>query len=98
MPDKTIRQEMADILLRSRVTAQELSQALSIKEKEVRYHLEHIARSMVKGKSFVVEPAVCKKCGFVFKKRDKLSIPSRCPVCKEESIQRPKFGIEVTDV
>ena len=94
MPDKTIRQEMADILLDAKMTSLELSQALSVKEKEVVNRLEHIARSVVKGKRFVVEPALCKKCGFLFKKRKRFTIPGRCPVCKGESIERPRFGIE----
>jgi hypothetical protein len=39
-------------------------------------------------------PAVCKKCGFVFAKREKLKRPGKCPVCRGESIREPRFTIE----
>lgn len=92
MPNRTIRQEMVELLKRCMMNSLELSKALSVMEKEVFSHLEHIARS--KGKTFIIEPAVCKRCGFVFKRRERFTIPGRCPLCKGESIERPRFGIE----
>ncbi len=82
---------MVDILKSRMVTSLEISMELSISEKEVFPHLEHIARSM--SRDFVVEPARCRRCGFVFTKRQRLTMPSRCPRCKGESIERQRFGI-----
>jgi len=42
----------------------------------------------------MIVPAECKKCGFVFAKRDKFRKPGKCPVCKGESIQEPWSVIE----
>jgi hypothetical protein len=33
------------------------------------------------------------KCGFIFRKRDRLKKPGRCPVCHGEHIQDPLFSI-----
>jgi len=39
-------------------------------------------------------PAECRECGFVFRKRDRLKAPSRCPVCKGKAISDPSFRVE----
>jgi predicted Zn-ribbon and HTH transcriptional regulator len=36
---------------------------------------------------------VCRKCGFIFPKRERLTTPSRCPMCRQQSIQRPRFAV-----
>jgi hypothetical protein len=41
----------------------------------------------------MVIPAACKKCNFVFRKRDRLKKPGRCPLCHGESIDDPLFHI-----
>jgi transcriptional regulator len=33
------------------------------------------------------------KCGFIFAKRDRLTPPSRCPRCKNEYVENPRFSI-----
>jgi predicted Zn-ribbon and HTH transcriptional regulator len=73
----------------------DLSAELRVSEKEVYGHLEHIQKS-VQRKEFnlVVSPAICQKCGFVFRKRDRLTKPGKCPVCRGEKIQEPLFSIE----
>ena len=73
------------------LTAKELSPLVGISEKEVYPHLEHIRLSF--GKRFVVSPAVCRRCGFEFKERRRLTRPSRCPKCKGESIEEAAFSI-----
>jgi len=65
-------------------------------EKEVQGHLAHIARSVAAAggpERFVVEPSSCINCGFVFKKRDRLKTPSRCPICASEEITETRFKI-----
>jgi predicted Zn-ribbon and HTH transcriptional regulator len=89
----TIRQAIKDLLLEQPFSALEISQRLSISEKEVLEHLTHIARAPGPGYRFHLQPAVCKQCAFVFKKRDRLTIPSRCPMCRRQSIRRPRFQI-----
>ena len=46
------------------------------------------------GRRLVQVPAECRGCGFVFRKRELLQAPSRCPVCKGESISDPSFRLE----
>jgi hypothetical protein len=91
----TIRQGIIAELLEGPGSARDLSAAVGIPEREVYDHLEHIRRSLSAfGRHFVVTPAECKKCGFVFAKRDKLKRPGKCPVCKGESIREPLYAIE----
>jgi predicted Zn-ribbon and HTH transcriptional regulator len=75
-------------------TARELSAQVGIPEKQVAGHLEHLGRSLkAAGQRLHVDPARCLDCGFVFRKRDRLSRPSRCPVCRGERVDAPRFAI-----
>ena len=57
-------------------------------------HLPHIARSSAsQGKTLVVTPARCLKCGFVFEGRRRFTRPSRCPRCRETYMQSPTYTI-----
>jgi len=85
---------MRELLQEEPQSALELSRQLSIPEKEVYSHLQHLARAHGEGRRFRVIPAVCRKCGFTFTKRERLTPPSRCPVCKSQSLQRPRFAID----
>ena len=87
----TLRQAMKELLAEQPHSSLELSQLLSQSEKEVLDHLTHLARAPGPGKRFQIIPAVCKNCGFVFRKRDRLTRPSRCPLCQHQSISRPRF-------
>jgi predicted Zn-ribbon and HTH transcriptional regulator len=89
----TLREEIAAALRHSSLDLREISQMFRIREKEALDHLRHIARSEQQSR-FIMEPAGCNRCGFIFKKRDRLNTPSRCPLCKSESISAPRFGIE----
>lgn len=89
----TPRQAMKELLAEKPYSSLELSQLLSLSEKEVLEHLTHIARAPGPGLRFQIIPAVCKHCGFVFKKRHRLTRPSRCPLCQHESISRPRFEL-----
>lgn len=86
----TIREEIARILKTGKFSAKELSRFLEIGEKEVYYHLEFIKKSHY----LKIEPSQCKICGFLFKKREKLKKPTKCPICKNEYILDPVFYIE----
>ncbi len=78
--------------------ARQISGELRIPERDVYDHLEHIRKTMEKGKSrLAVAPAQCERCGFVFRKRARLKKPGRCPICRSESVQEPVFSIEKRD-
>jgi predicted Zn-ribbon and HTH transcriptional regulator len=65
-----------------------------IPEREVAGHLEHIKKTIApSGHHLIIMSAECKKCGFVFAKRDKLTRPGKCPVCRGESIREPRYSI-----
>lgn len=89
----TCRQAIKELLEEQALSALELSQHLSLPEKEVLDHLAHIARAPGPDYHFKITPAVCKHCGFIFKKRARLTSPSRCPLCRHESIRRPRFAL-----
>ncbi len=90
----TIRQTIKELLREESLSALELSQRLSVLEKEVYEHLQHLARAPGPGLRFHLIPASCRKCGFTFTKRERLTTPSRCPVCRQQSIKRPRFALE----
>jgi len=89
----TPRQAMKELLAEQPRSSLELSQLLSLSEKEVLDHLAHLARAPGPGQQFQVIPAVCKHCGFIFRKRDRLTRPSRCPLCQHQTISRPRFAL-----
>lgn len=92
--EETIRLRIVALLRNAAVTPREISAAVGIREKEVARHLEHIRKSLhATSERFQVVPASCRKCGFVFAKRERMDRPGRCPVCKGESIAEPRFGI-----
>jgi predicted Zn-ribbon and HTH transcriptional regulator len=90
----TSRQAIRELLLEQPRSALEISQYLALPEKEVLDHLSHLSRAPGPGLHFQITPAVCKHCGFTFKKRQRLTSPSRCPLCRHESIRRPRFALE----
>ena len=90
----TIRHEIIAALKDQTLSAKDISAEVHVSEKDVYEHLEHIERSThATGHLLTVIPAECEKCGFVFKKRERLKKPSRCPVCRGEKIQEPLFTI-----
>ncbi|MBI5848296.1 MAG: ArsR family transcriptional regulator [Nitrospirae bacterium] len=91
---ETIRKEILSLLKDQTLSAMELSAEVHISEKDVSEHLEHIGRSTHKtGHHLTVIPAECTKCGFIFRKRERLKKPGRCPICHGEKIQEPLFTL-----
>ncbi|AAY79449.1 transcriptional regulator [Sulfolobus acidocaldarius] len=77
------------------LTAKQIMKILGIKkEKEVYENLYHIAKSLKRKnvKLFVYLPK-CNNCGYVFN-IEKPRKPSKCPECKSENIEPPKFTIK----
>lgn len=89
----TIRQTIISLLQGQDLSAREISQIVGIREKEVYDHLPHIARSVAGKEKLIVQPASCRHCGFVFKKRERLTAPGKCFLCHSEAISPPRFAI-----
>jgi len=91
----TLRQSIIFVLKEQELTAKAISQAVGIREKEVYEHLAHISRSRFLGGKFILIPSTCRECGFVFKKRDRLTPPGKCFLCRSENITPPRFSIQM---
>ena len=90
----TIRKQIISLLEHKECDARAISQQLSIREKEVYDHVPHIIRSVsAQGKTLTVIPALCNTCGYKFKDRKRITKPGRCPKCKNERIDPPRFMI-----
>lgn len=90
----TVRRLIMTELEQGPLSARDLSGLVGIPEKEVAGHLEHIRQSLHRtGRRLIVQPAECAGCGFVFDKRERLTRPSRCPICKSESLHSPLFSL-----
>lgn len=96
-PDRkeTVRRRIFALLSDRPLTARQISTLAGITEKEVVSHLPHIRRTAGPfGSRLAVTPAQCRKCGFVFRKRERHARPGRCPICRGESISEPLFSLE----
>jgi predicted Zn-ribbon and HTH transcriptional regulator len=92
---ETSRQALREALEQGPRTAHELSAAVGIPERDVVGHLEHLERTTRgRGETFLVEPPRCGDCGFVFKKRERLGRPGRCPLCRSDHVVGPRFSVE----
>ena len=89
----TTRQRIMDLLGRENLGPTDLSARLDLPVREILDHLNHVQKSVRPPLRFLVEPAGCEKCGFVFKDRRKLRPPGRCPKCKSQSIREQTFRI-----
>ncbi len=90
----TVRQEIISALTGQTLSAKEISPLVKASEKDIYSHLEHIQKTIKQEHALIITPAECRKCGFVFKKRDRLKKPGKCPACRGESIQEPLFSIK----
>lgn len=92
--EETVRQRIIAAIEHNALSAREISGEAGIPERQVSDHLAHIQKTIShQGRSLVVTPAQCNKCGFVFSKREKMKKPGRCPRCRGESIKEPLFEI-----
>jgi len=91
---ETVRQALRDALKDGPLTAHELSARAGVKEHDVVGHLEHLERTAkAHGETFVVEPARCARCSFVFEERARFGRPSKCPSCRSTHIVAPRFAM-----
>jgi len=90
----TIRKQIISLLEQKEYGARSISQHLGIREKEVYDHIPHIMKTVsAMGKTLTVIAAQCNTCDYKFKKRKKVTKPGRCPICKNERIDPPRFRI-----
>jgi predicted Zn-ribbon and HTH transcriptional regulator len=93
--DRTIRQQIIDLLGAGEATLRDISQGVGIPEKEAVDHLAHIERSVRnQGKKLLEIPCRCLSCGFIFEKRRRFTKPGRCPVCRNTHMQPASFHIQ----
>lgn len=90
----TRRQQIAAALHSGPLSVQDIARKLQMPVKVVLEDLEHVRLSVTNAERWIVEAAECLECGFVFRGRDRLNKPSRCPQCKSEDIQDARYGIE----
>lgn len=96
----TVRAALLAELRHGPITARELSARVRIPERDVAEHLEHIERSLHKARGkepLRTEPPSCLDCGFVFRKRERLTRPGACPKCRGTHIEPPRFFIPSPD-
>lgn len=93
---ETIRDALHRELRGGWLSARQLSSLVGISEKAVPAHLEHLRKSAAgTDERFELEPAVCSKCDYAFDDRDRMTKPSRCPECRGQRIEPPRFRIVV---
>ncbi len=90
----TVRKQIIELLEQEECDARMISQRLGIREKEAYDHIPHIIRSIsAMGKKLTLTAAQCMSCGYIFRSREKVFKPGRCPACKKERIEPPRFKI-----
>lgn len=91
----TIRQEIINLLSEGPSSVRDISQSVSIMEKEVFAHLLSVEKSLKhQSKKLQIKPYRCLNCGFVFKNRKKLKKPGKCPDCRNGRIESAFFWVE----
>lgn len=95
-PERTVRQRIIELLTGTRLSSYQLAQMVGIAERLIEEHLPHVVKTLARDRTqrFVLEPAACSDCGFVFRDRTRFTKPSRCPTCRSEGITAPRYGIE----
>ena len=94
--ERTPRQRIIDLIADARLTSYLLAQMLGIPERQVEEHLTHVVKTIARDKTrrFILDPAYCQDCDFVFRDRRRLTRPSRCPHCRSETLAAPRYGIK----
>jgi predicted Zn-ribbon and HTH transcriptional regulator len=82
-------------------TAEEIANMLGLSRREaktIQEDIEYLMKSVKRrsGSAEIIEmiPARCSSCGYVFRDRDKVKRPTKCPRCKSERIQGPWFFLK----
>jgi predicted Zn-ribbon and HTH transcriptional regulator len=92
----TVRRQILARLEAGAVAFEELCRELRLAPRALEIDLRHLERSLrADGRRLEVEPARCMECRFVFRGREQkhFHAPSRCPKCRSERIEEPRFSI-----
>lgn len=92
----TRREEIIEMLKKGAMSAQDIANIYKTIAKDIEEDLHHIAKTIKPDFELKMYPARCVACGFEFKERSKIKRPSKCPKCKNESIEAPVFKIEAS--
>ena len=91
---QTIHQMILDIVMERPATAKDLSAHVRIAEQNVVPHLAQNRNSLQYGQQRLgMDPACCRACGFVFRKRERLCKPERCPACHHSFLEALVFRL-----
>lgn len=94
--DETVRQRLVRWLSARDYGFDDLRLALELPAKALEDELRHVERSVrAQGRRLRVEPPRCRDCGFAFpgRARRHLHTPGRCPDCRSQRIEPPRFRI-----
>ena len=96
-PERTPRQRIIELITGTRLSSYQLAQMLGLPERQIEEHLTHVVKTIARDKArrFILDPARCQSCDFVFHDRGRLTSPSRCPHCRSEAIGAPRYGIDL---
>jgi predicted Zn-ribbon and HTH transcriptional regulator len=87
------RRDLIERLMAGPMTATRIAREARAPIAEVVEDLGHLEKSLKhQGRRLMVEPAVCRKCGFEFG-RDKFARPSRCPECRGTWLTEPVVSV-----
>ena len=93
---ETLRQKLIRLLSECERDFEELRINFELSPRALARELRHVQRT-VRSQHAILEvtAASCLGCGFVFKGREvrHLHPPSRCPECRSEQIEPPRFRI-----
>ena len=88
------RRNLIDLLSYEPRSISWIARELGLRRGDVEDDLQHALRSArAAGHRVEIVPARCKACDFVFS-ADRLSKPSRCPVCKATRLFEPMIRIQ----
>lgn len=93
---ETVRRRLARWLSEREYDFEELRGALQISARELEQELRHVERSARgQGRRLRVTGPRCSACGFGFpgRARRHLHPPGRCPECREQRIEPPRFRV-----
>lgn len=94
------RERILEILMSSQepLSVDDIAKRLELdprESREIYAHLEHVARTARAryGRTLLMEPPQCRKCGYVFRDLKRPRKPSKCPKCGSEWVLPPRFTL-----
>ncbi|MFW9928904.1 MAG: transcriptional regulator [Candidatus Thorarchaeota archaeon] len=92
----TRREDITEYIYENPSSIKQLADFFGVTQKDIEIDLEHIQKTIKRNstKRLLVKPAECKECLYVFKNRNKIKDPHKCPSCHNERISKQLFKIE----